>query len=472
MNRCRTEHMEPQTDTRPLLSSADQRSAAGHGGTIRVMVCSGPRAGHVLLGGKRLVIGRSQRADLMLTDATMSEFHVEVSLTADGIVLTDLQSTNGTWLGPIRLTNGCVPPGTMVQIGQTTLRLDAVPADAPPAEPDFAMPRLLGLSPPMIELRRLVARLARNDLSVLLQGETGTGKEAVARSLHECSRRAGSRFVVLDCAALPETLATSILFGHERGAFTGASERRIGVFEAASGGVLFIDEIGELSPSLQPLLLRALEGREITPVGSAKPRRVDVRIIAATWRDLRTMVNQGRFRDDLYYRIAQATCRVPALSERVEDIPLLVNHFLQHIPAQTPAIRVFDRAALTALQQRTFPGNLRELRNLVERAALLAEGPAISDLDLGMERTVASWQKQAGLRLPESQEAPDDRGGLASYHEAKRTAQDAFESSYLIRLLRRTDGNLSRAAALAGIERQNLRALLRKHGLYRPRTSQ
>lgn len=463
--------MEPRTDTRPLLSSDSQRHALVRGGALRVLVCGGTGAGRTFLGGQRVVIGRSQRAELVLADVTTSEFHVELSLSAEGILLTDLQSTNGTWLGPVRIRQGCVPPGTLLQVGQSTLRVDVVPADLPPVEPDPAMPRLLGLSPPMVELRRLVARLARNDLSVLLQGETGTGKEAAARSLHECSSRAHGPFVVLDCAALPETLAPSILFGHERGAFTGASERRIGVFEAAHGGVLFIDELGELPPSLQPLLLRVLEGREVTPVGGSRSRRVDVRIIAATWRDLRAMVNQGRFRDDLYYRIAQATGHIPALAERAEDIPLLVSHFLQRIPAQTPAVRAIDDSALASLQRRSFPGNLRELRNLVERAALLSDGPTISDIDMGMERTVAIWQQRAPISIAQEPDAVDT-DALTTYHEAKRTAQDSFESSYLIRLLRRTDGNLSRAAALAGVERQNLRALLRKHGLYRPRRSE
>lgn len=463
--------MEPRTDTRPLLSSDPKREIVARSGAIRVMVCSGTSAGRTILGRQRLVLGRSQRADVVLADATASEFHVELSLTTEGIALADLQSTNGTWLGAVRLRQGCVPPGTLIQVGQTTLRLDVVPTDMMPVEPDLVMPRLLGLSPAMVELRRLLARLARNDLSVLLQGETGTGKEAVARSLHECSPRAQGPFVVLDCAALPETLAASILFGHERGAFTGASERRMGVFEAAHSGVLFIDEIGELPLSLQPLLLRVLESREVTPVGGSRSRRVDVRIIAATWRDLRTMVNQGRFRDDLYYRIAQATGHVPPLAERAEDVPLLVSHFLQRLPAQTPAARAIDDSALASLRTRSFPGNLRELRNLVERAALLSEGSTITELDLGMERAVAGWQKQAPL-LPAPEQNSPFADSVATYHDAKRTAQDAFESSYLVRLLRRTDGNLSRAAALAGVERQNLRALLRKHGLYRPRTTE
>jgi DNA-binding NtrC family response regulator len=340
----------------------------------------------------------------------------------------------------------------------------------PPAEEstETSFGGLIGQSTVMRDLYSLLARLARNDLSVVMQGATGTGKEEAARALQTRSRRSSGPFVVLDCTAIPPTLAPSILFGHEKGAFTGATERRSGVFESANDGVLFIDEVGELPLDLQPLLLRVLENREVVPVGATRPRRVNVRVISATWRDLRAMVNKGTFREDLYYRLAQAALWMPSLDERRDDIPLLVQHFLARLPREVPAARSASPEALAMLAARSFPGNVRELRNTVERMALLADGPVVTAADLRFERMLATVRTNTppAAVSPYALAASDEMILNEPFKEAKRTIVDEFEHGYLVQLLERAQRNLTRAALLAGLERHNLRDLLKKHGLY------
>lgn len=459
--------MAMDSSTLPL---ATHRTPQNHAQpALRITVCAGPDAGSVGTAGQQAVVGRGQTADIKLSDASISQFHAELRVTQQGISVMDLNSTNGTWLGGVRLERATIPAGTLLSIGQTVLRVDLARFSEEKAEPPSGFDKLVGSSPAMRSLYLLLARLARTDLSVVLQGETGTGKEEVARALHRQSARCQGPFVVLDCGALPETLAESILFGHERGAFTGAYDRRIGLFESAHGGVLFMDEIGELPLSLQPLLLRALQQREITPLGSTRPRRFDVRIICATWRELRALVNQGRFREDLFYRIAQSVVQIPSLTERREDISLLVEHFLRSLPRGAPAARSFSEGALALLAERPFPGNVRELRNIVERAALLAEASVVSAADLEIERAITGLRTRDSAHVHDYEEAKPAQspvGSLDLFKEAKQTAIEAFERAYLERLLRQAGRNLTRAAAFAGLERHNLRALLRKHGLY------
>jgi DNA-binding NtrC family response regulator len=360
-----------------------------------------------------------------------------------------------------------VPPGCPILLGATVLRVDPAGDRAVSAPETSSFGALVGGSLGMRELYAMLSRLAQNDLSLLIQGETGTGKELAARAVHAAGRRAGKPFVVLDCTTIPAALAPSVLFGSVKGAYTGA-EHRIGVFEAANGGVLFMDEVGELPLDLQPMLLRVLQQREVVPVGSNKPRSIDVRVMSATWRDLRAMVNRGTFREDLYYRLAQATVWMPSLAERREDIPLLIQHVLGRLPADVRAARAISQEAMEALAGRSYPGNVRELQSTVERLAMLADGPIITLGDLtfermlAMERSRASSPQMAGLDS-------DANSPLEPFKEAKRTLIDEFEKTYLGRLLERTGRNLSRAAALAGLERNNLRDLLKKHGLYAAR---
>ena len=314
----------------------------------------------------------------------------------------------------------------------------------------------------------MIEAIARVPSTTLIIGETGTGKELVAHAVHALSPRAAKRLVTVNCAALSETLLESELFGHERGAFTGAIEKRIGAFEAAQGGVLFMDEIGELSPAVQAMLLRAVQYREITPVGSTKKRSVDIRILSATWRDLRSLVNAGAFREDLYYRLAGATIRLPTLAQRIDDIPLLVESMLRRLSNETHAARAIAPEALAALGQRPFPGNVRQLHFLVERLARLAAGPTITMAELEMEQVLSGLRDRTEApQKPAQPAARTSATALPLYQEAKQSALEEFERGYLQQLLERAGGNLSRAAALAGIQRHNLRALLRKHGLYR-----
>jgi DNA-binding NtrC family response regulator len=390
----------------------------------------------------------------------VSSFHAELRATSEGVRVVDLQSRNGSWYAGARVRDVTLPTGATLQVGATLLRVElaSVSGAAPTQTSSFGA--LVGEAPATREALDALARLGRTDLSVLVQGETGTGKELAARGLHDCAPWSQGPFVVLDCASVPPTLAESLLFGHERGAFTGAHEARAGLFEQAHGGTIFLDEVGELPTELQPKLLRVLERREVLRVGGARPLPVRVRVVAATWRDLRVMVNQGSFREDLYYRLAQARVTLPPLRERRGDIPLLVQRFLAGIDRATPCARALLPDALDELCRRDYPGNVRELRSTVERAAKLAAGPVITPADLAFERMIGG----ASPKPPRAPTAVGD-GPVEPFKVAKQSVVEEFERDYLARLLAKTSHNLSRAAALAGVERNHLRDLCRKHGL-------
>ncbi len=431
---------------------------------VRITVVSGPDAGRTtVFTQNRGIIGRSQGCDLRLTDPTVSAFHAELTGAEDsgGVRVKDLSSRNGVRYAGARIESAVLPSSATVELGSSLVRVELDAAVETQVADIHAFGELRGRSVGMRELFGTLARLARTELSILIEGQTGTGKELAARAVHDASPYANGPFVVLDCTAIPGTLAESVLFGHEKGAFTGANERRIGIFEAAEGGTVFLDEVGELPLDLQPKLLRVLERREVVRVGSTTPRPVQVRVISATWRDLRQMINQVRFREDLYYRLAQARVAIAPLRERADDIPMLVYHFLQQLPAVTQCARAIAPEALQELQRREWPGNVRELKSTVERAAMMAEGAVISNADLAFERMLTGERSRAPS--PAGTVAPD--APLTPFKEAKRSLIDEFEKDYLQRLLHRTGDNLSRAAALAGIERHYLRDLFRKHGL-------
>jgi DNA-binding NtrC family response regulator len=421
---------------------------------LRVRVDGGPDAGATCApqgddAGARLSIGTSDDNTLVLRDAAVSRYHLELSRTAQGVELIDLGSSNGTWVGGIRVTRATVPAGTQLRIGDTTLTVeDAGSSVAPPPSADI--PRsteLVGESDAIREVARLVHRVARVDSSVLIQGETGTGKEVVAHAIHEASPRRGRELVVVDCGSLPASLIASILFGHEKGAFTGADQRRIGAFERANGGTVLLDEIGELPLEVQPALLGVLERREFTRVGGSQSISVDVRVLAATHRDLRAEVNAGRFRADLYYRLAVAKILIPPLRERPEDIEALVAHFVQRL---TGVAELGPLApAIDQLRAHAWSGNVRELRNVVEAALVMGE------LDLG-----DGSAKSSPAALLET--APSQ---VATYRDARAAALNRFEADYLKTLIEKADGNASEAARLARMDRPYLLTLLRKHGL-------
>ncbi|HMJ11333.1 MAG TPA: sigma-54 dependent transcriptional regulator, partial [Polyangiaceae bacterium] len=357
--------------------------------------------------------------------------------------------------------------------GVSTLSLEAEADGGNSTEADTEPVRfgaLIGSSPQMRELFTVLERIAAKLLSLLIQGETGTGKEEVARAVHNASPRSSGPFIVLDSTTIPSTLAESVLFGHERGAFTSADSRHIGAFERAHGGTIFIDEIGELPLTLQTKLLRVLERRELTRVGGKELIPVDVRVISATHRDLRIEVEKGRFREDLYFRLAQVRVVLPPLRARADDILGLANHFLREsaVAATEGRVLCLDEEAAAELLRRPFPGNVRELRNLVERAAAFSENGIIRCADLSGEGY--EYSGSAAVVAPVDAQYTTNPTPPVEVDEpfvsAKQRAVDRFEREYLDTLMRRTRGNISQAAREAGLARHYLRELLRKHGLY------
>jgi DNA-binding NtrC family response regulator len=353
----------------------------------------------------------------------------------------------------VRVERAVVAPGTRLRLGATTIAVEdagsmVAAAAADPPRP----PGLVGDSEPIREIARLVHKLARVDSSVLIQGETGTGKEVVAHAIHALSPRRDRELVVVDCGSMPATLVSSLLFGHERGAFTGADARRAGAFERAEGGTVLLDEIGELPLEVQPALLGVLERRSFTRVGGAQPIDVDVRVLAATHRDLRAEVNAGRFRADLYFRLAVARVVIAPLRERPEDIEPLVHHFAERLTGDPDPISSLGPlgGAMDALRAHPWSGNVRELRNVVETALVMGE------VELGEPGARAS--APAAPRT-------DDPGEHASYREARARALHRFEAEYLRSLIDACGGNASEAARRARMDRPYLLTLLRKHGL-------
>jgi DNA-binding NtrC family response regulator len=415
------------------------------------------------------IVGRVDGVDIRLTDSTVSQFHLEVWATEGGIAVRDLGSHNGTLASGIFVRQASVPSGTELRLGDTVLEVRVGARCVVERSKATFFGGLVGASTPMRELYTLLERLARTNLAVLLEGETGSGKELAARAMHDAGPRANGPFLVVNCAAIPPALAESVLFGQEVGAVPGDGESRAGVFEAASGGTVFLDEVAELPRELQAKLLRAIDERVVTPIGASKPRPFDARVVSASWQSLRELVNRGTFREDLYFRLAQARVRMPSLRERPDDIKPLVQHLLSSIPWDVQAARAITSDALDSIAERSFPGNVRELKATVERVAMLAEGPTITVQDLAFERLIATDRSSSRLLTAEDATA-DARGDdvsspLEPFKEAKRTVIDEFEKGYLTRLLARAGTNISRAAALAGIERQSLRDLLKRHGL-------
>jgi DNA-binding NtrC family response regulator len=323
-----------------------------------------------------------------------------------------------------------------------------------PLAPRVGFDQIVGKSPAMGAVFALVRKAARSDANILIQGESGTGKELIARAIHAQSPRAAEVFVPLDCAALPDTLLESELFGHERGAFTGADRTKPGMIEVADRGTLFLDEIGELPQTLQAKLLRALQERQIRRVGATKFVNVDVRLVSATNRDITELVRKGQFRDDLFYRVNVITITLPPLRERAGDVALLTHHFLRRYGRNRDhPLDGLEPEALERLEAHTWPGNVRELQNVIERACALADGPMVRVRDLP--------DHVRGRGRP----APAIPGTDRPLAEARAAWLQAFAHEYLTDLLRRHGGNISRAAKSAGVDRKTLHRLLAKHGI-------
>jgi DNA-binding NtrC family response regulator len=423
--------------TRPLASFRYRVAS------FRVRVSAGPDRGATVESARtELTIGTAEGNDLRLTDPSVSRHHCVIESTPAGARLRDLGSTNGTVVGSCRVDSGLLAPGTTLTLGDTDIvfeRLSGEITEAVAREELFGP--FIGSSVAVRRLFALLPRLAASDSTVLIEGETGTGKSLLAEAIHQQSGRAAEPFVVVDCSAIAPTLVESELFGHERGAFTGAHQSRIGYFEAASGGTVFLDEIGELPVELQPKLLRVLEERVVRRVGARDPIRVDVRVIAATNRDLRQEVNRGTFRSDLWYRLATVKLTIPPLRERPEDIPRLVEHFWSELAGPTGPRP--PRDLVERLARLRWPGNVRELRSAVERAILFDDPAPLHDLDQGDAAVVAD------ARQP--------------FRAAKARATAQWEHAYLGALIHAHGGNISRAARAARMNRNHLRELLVRH---------
>ncbi|MEZ4361654.1 MAG: sigma 54-interacting transcriptional regulator [Kofleriaceae bacterium] len=454
----------------------------------QLVIVNGPDKGMMLeIVKPRVTGGRSMISDLVVADKAVSGTHFEVSAREDGYRLRDLNSRNGVYVGELRVRDVYLRSGTVFRVGHTNVQFQATQdmVEIELSKKD-RFDGVLGASPVMREIFAHLEKVAPTELTCLVTGETGTGKEMVARAIHNTSHRAGRPFVVLDCGSIPRELIESTLFGHERGSFTGAVGQHLGCFEQADGGTIFLDEIGELDIALQPKLLRVLEQREIKRVGGDRTIKVDVRVVAATNRDLREEVNRNQFREDLYFRLSVVNLELPPLRERREDIPAMAHHFLREVAARRGLSMSFNQEALAALLTHGWPGNVRELRNVVERAAALTDDAIVTRADLMFGREMgpsvmashdlalagAQGARRAAAALSGVELSPGPaifdpellRGGLA-FKQTKQSVVDAFEVAYLQALMGRNDGNITRAAQEAGLTRYHLRELLKRHGL-------
>ena len=406
------------------------------------LVWSDEAGAHEVVVTGRTTLGSAPGAQVRVSDREVSRLHAELEPTGRGTWVRDLGSRNGTYVEDLMVTAALLPDAARIRLGGVEMVLRYPPELSPVeqwAEESFG--GLIGASAAMRELFAQMARVSESDAPVLIFGETGTGKELAARAIHDASARAKEPFVIVDCAALASTLVEGELFGHARGAFTGAVATRAGSFEAAHGGSIFLDEIGELPPAMQPKLLRVLESQSVKRLGESEHRRIDVRLIAATHRDLRLMVNAGAFREDLYFRIAVLPLVLPPLRARQGDIPLLVRHFLR---GRQPREPIAERE----LAQLPWLGNVRELRNVVERACAFGAKDALG--------------AAAGVSAPADAAAATFEQPFKDFRE--RWIDDG-EREYVRRLLERHGRNVSLAAGAAGLDRTYLYRLIRKHGL-------
>jgi len=404
-----------------------------------------------------VLVGADPSCDLVLHDSAVSRRHLSVSSAGTRILVKDLGSRNGTFLGGTRLVEAEVPLGAVLTVGNSAIAIHSrwyVREVAPSTARKFG--DLIAESVAMREVFAILERVAPSDLTVLVEGESGTGKELVARSIHQTSDRARGPYVVFDCGSVPSELAESELFGHRRGAFSGAIADRAGAFQRADGGTICLDEIGELPLELQPKLLRVLETGDIRSVGDDHSRTVDVRVVAATNRDLHAEAQRGRFRSDLLYRLGVVKVRVPPLRQRPEDIPPLVTHLLRGKLAPGDAVAGENLQRLLAY---SWPGNVRELRNALLRATALARGPGqapptFSQLVFNLGPAAAE-PVTIGIGFP----------GVANplpYKEARAQLIESFERAYVGALLERHGGNIRRAATAADLSRKHLYELVRR----------
>ncbi len=429
----------------------------GAEGVVLIRVLSGEMKGHeaIVMGEAPFVIGSSLEATLKIPDPSISRKHAEIRNKGGVVHVRDLGSTNGCYYEGGRFQELDLSAGAVFRIGETELQIVA-PQKADPMPPSerTAFGGLLGKSRKMREVFAILERAAKTDATVLVTGETGTGKEVVAEAIHRASARGEQPFIVVDCASIPANLIESELFGHVKGAYTNAMTDRTGAFEAANGGTIFLDEIGEMPAQLQPRLLRALETRTIKRVGANEFTPVDVRVIAATNRTLEDEVRNNNFRSDLYFRLNVIRATLPSLRERREDIPMLARHFLDELAAKTDAQFELTKEVIAALTSHNWPGNVRELRNAIHQAA------SVSNEVLSL---AAQFRKQPGQ--PDAGAAAASGEGFDAflelpYKDARKQALEAFELAYAKHAVSEAGGNVSKAAERAQVHRNVLHRIL------------
>lgn len=404
---------------------------------IGLAVVDGPERGrNVSIAHGQARIGTAPGCHLALTDPAVSRIHCEISVSRQGIRLQDRGSTNGTYVDGVRVHDAELRDGSTLRIGDTAVRIGVEHGkDIVPLAPLDRFDQLIGSSPEMRAIYAIIPRVAQTETTTLINGETGTGKELVAQAIHSVSPRAAKPFVVLDCAGVAPGVIESDIFGHVRGAFTSAITERAGLFESAHGGTIFIDEIQDLPLSLQPRLLRVLETRQVRRLGANQPVAVDVNVVAASSQPLSAYVNAGKFREDLFYRLAVAEIELPPLRARGNDVVELATHFWAVFASEAVPSEL-----LAAVRDRSWPGNVRELRNFVERWAKLGVPTGV--------RTERGRRVEAAM--------PTD----LPLKEARRVWNDQFESAYASALLERSGGNVTRAAELAGVNRRSFQRML------------
>ena len=432
-----------------LSTRSDEPSVVSR---CQLVVIEGPEMGRAVLLDEERTIGSGAKADLRLSDDTVSALHLTVKPSGAHFVVRDSGSTNGTFFEGSRVTELELSPGATLKVGKSYLRiqpqqraLEVAPSQA------RRFGELVAESFAMREVFAVLELAAASEVTVLVPGETGTGKELVARAIHEASARRGKPFVAIDCGALPESLLESELFGHVRGAFTGASSSRVGAFARANGGTLFLDELAAVSPSVQARLLRVIEERKVKPVGADEEKKIDVRLVAASRVDLSTRVAEGAFRPDLYFRLSVLTVELPPLRHRREDIPAIVAELLR--------LRGFESTDvsgpnLDVLRTHAWPGNVRELRNVIERGLAMApRSRSFAELKISV-----AAQADPGDGFPVRTDL--------KFMDAKDQVIDSFERKYVRALHERHQGNVSAAAREADVDRKHWRELLKKHGIY------
>jgi len=410
---------------------------------------------------RRVLLGSSPACDIPLNDRSISRRHAALETDTAGTRVVDIGSRNGTWIGDLRIREVYLRPGEVVRFGDTRVRFDTdgIPRSVPTST-EASFGRVIGISPEMRALYPVFARVAQADVAVLIEGETGTGKEVLAESIHDCSTRANQPFIVMDCTTISASLLEAELFGHERGAFTGAVATRKGLFEEAQGGTLFIDEIGDLDLSLQSKLLRALEKKEIRRVGGTEWHKLDVRVVAATRRDLDREVAARRFRDDLYYRLAVARLELPALRRRQGDVAFLTRFLWTKLGGNDADL---SPDVIQKFEGYEWPGNIRELANAIARQIALGDfEPAMHghQLPASEQRGGAQGQGQAQTQTSDVMDQIVRSGQPMT--AARQRLVDEFERRYTNHMLELHGNNVTRAAAASGIGRRYFQMVRKK----------